>query len=155
TSKVLGGDSFKGMGVDFADLFGRGLLDIFVSNIAAEYALQESHFLFVNTGEPGRMREGAAPFVDRSEPLGLSCSGRGWFAKSADLDNSGRLDLLQATGFLRGRITRWPELQELAMANPTLLRYPQIWPRFQPGDDLSGHTVNPFFVPGAHGRYVD
>src|SRR6185503_15291833 len=33
-SKVLGRDSFKGMGVDFADLNGDGWLDIFVSNIA-------------------------------------------------------------------------------------------------------------------------
>src|SRR5262249_7623711 len=38
-SKVLGHDSFKGMGVDFADLNGDGFLDIGVSNIAKEYAL--------------------------------------------------------------------------------------------------------------------
>ncbi len=35
-SKVLGNDSFKGMGVDFGDLNGDGWPDIFVSNIAAE-----------------------------------------------------------------------------------------------------------------------
>ncbi len=34
TSKVLGHDSFKGMGVDFGDLNGDGRLDIYVSNIA-------------------------------------------------------------------------------------------------------------------------
>ena len=58
SSKVLGRDSFKGMGVDFGDLNGDGILDIFVSNIAAEYALEESHFAFLGTGELGRMRQG-------------------------------------------------------------------------------------------------
>jgi hypothetical protein len=60
-SKVLGGDSFKGMGVDFADLNDDGRLDFFVSNISAEHALLESHFLFVSTGDVSGMREGVAP----------------------------------------------------------------------------------------------
>ena len=50
-SKIVGRDSFKGMGVDFGDLNGDGILDIFVSNIAAEFALEESHFAFLGTGE--------------------------------------------------------------------------------------------------------
>jgi enediyne biosynthesis protein E4 len=49
-SKVLGHDSFKGMGVDFGDVNGDGLPDIFVSNISAPYALEESNLLFVSTG---------------------------------------------------------------------------------------------------------
>lgn len=77
-SKVIGRDSFKGMGVDFGDLAGRGRLDIYVSNIATEYALEESHFVWMNTGAVHRMRDGVAPFVDESESLGLSRSGWGW-----------------------------------------------------------------------------
>ena len=73
-SKVVGRDSFKGMGVDFGDLNGDGILDIFVSNIAAEFALEESHFAFLGTGETARMNQGIAPFHDESERLGLSRS---------------------------------------------------------------------------------
>ena len=54
-SKVLGLDSFKGMGIDFGDLDGNGLLDMYVSNIAGEYSLEESHFAFVNTGRTDQM----------------------------------------------------------------------------------------------------
>ena len=154
-SKVLGRDSFKGMGVDFADLNGDGLLDIYVSNIAQEYALEESHFVWMSTGETARMKDGIAPYVDRSEPLGLSRSGWSWDARLADFDNDGVPEALQATGFVRGQRSRWPELHELAMGNDNLLRHPWAWPRFQPGDDLSGHLHHPFFVRAASGRYFD
>ena len=154
-SKVLGRDSFKGMGVDFGDLNGDGLLDIYVSNIADEYALQESHFVFVSTGELARMREGVAPYVDRSEQLGLSRSGWAWDTRLGDFDNDGTLEALQATGFVKGDIDRWPELHELAMGNDELLRHPRSWINLKPGDGLSSNQHNPFFVRSDDGRYYD
>lgn len=154
-SKVLGRDSFKGMGVDFADLNGDGYLDIYVSNIAQEYALEESHFVWVSTGEVELMKQGVAPYVDRSEALGLSRSGWSWDARLADFDNDGVPEAIQATGFLKGKVNRWPELHELAMANDQLLDNPHIWPRFQADDDLSGNLHMPFFVRAANGRYYD
>lgn len=154
-SKVVGQDSFKGMGVDFSDVNSDGYLDIFVSNIAAEYALQESHFLFLSSGEMARMSEGVAPYRDRSEDMGVSRSDWSWDAHFGDFDNDGVAELVQATGFLRGSVSRWPELQELATANDQLLRWPGSWPRFQVGDDLSGHAPNGFFVRASDGRYYD
>jgi len=154
-SEVLGRDSFKGMGVDFGDLNGDGLLDIFVSNITLPYALEESNFLFLSTGELNRMSQGVAPYVERSESLGLSRSGWAWEARLGDFDNDGDLQALQATGFIKGDVYRWPELQELAMGNDELLSNPGSWPRFQSGDGLSGGSHNPFFVRAADGRFYD
>lgn len=154
-SKVVGRDGFKGMGVDFGDLNGDGLFDIYVSNIAAEYALEESHFVYLSTGETARMKKGVAPYVDHGEALGLSRSGWGWESKLADLNNDGVNEALQAVGFLKGETNRWPELHELAMGNDQLLSHPQSWPSFQPGDALSDHNHNPFFVRAADGRFYD
>jgi hypothetical protein len=154
-SKVLGHDSFKGMGVDFADVNGDGQLDFFVSNIAAEYALEESHFLFVNTGNLDDMARGIAPFTDESEALGVPRSSWSWDTRFGDFDNDGVPEALQATGFHRGSVDRWPELQELAMGNDELLKLPFAWPRFQEGDDLNGHEHSPFYVQSASGRYYD
>lgn len=154
-SKALGHDSFKGMGVDFGDLNGDGRLDFFVSNITSPYALEESNFAWIATGPASDLARGRAPYTDRSEPLGLSRSGWAWDTKLADFDGDGVNEIVQALGFLRGRIDRWPELHELAMANDTLLRHPGAWPRFRPGDDLSGHEQTAFFVRGPAGRYVD
>ncbi|HEX6700820.1 MAG TPA: VCBS repeat-containing protein [Gaiellaceae bacterium] len=154
-SKVLGHDSFKGMGIDFGDLNGDGRLDFFVSNITSEFALEESNFAFVATGHASELRHGRAPFTDRSEQLGVSRSGWGWDAKIADFDDDGVPEIVQAEGFLKGRVNRWPQLHELAMANDTLLRHQSLWPQFKPGDDLSGHEKARFFVKGPAGRFVD
>ncbi len=154
-SKVLGKDSFKGMGVDFVDINGDGWLDIYVSNIAEDYALEESHFVWVSTGEVELMKQGIAPYVDRSEALGLSRSSWGWDARFIDLDNDGVYEALQATGFMKGAVNRWPELHELAMSNDQLLHRLSDWPRFRPGDDLSGQKPCPVFVRASDGRYYN
>ncbi|BCG64513.1 MAG: enediyne biosynthesis protein E4 [Methyloprofundus sp.] len=154
-SKVLGQDSFKGMGVDFADLNGDGWQDMFVSNIAAEYALEESHFVFVSTGKTELMQQGIAPYQDLSEPLGMSRSNWSWDTKMADFNNDGVVEAIQATGFVKGKTERWPELQELALGNDENLRHPSAWPKFKAGDALSGSAHNPFYVRNKQGRYID
>lgn len=154
-SKVLGHDSFKGMGVDFGDLNGDLIPDIYVSNIAVPGIAVESHFLFMSNGPADAFRRGVAPYVDRSEPLGLSRSGWGWDSKLADFDDDGVLEAVQATGFIRGDVNRWPELHELTMANDELLPGTTWWPRFRPGDDISGREHTRFFVRDARGVYAD
>ena len=153
-SKVLGRDSFKGMGVDFADVNGDGIPDIAVSNITETYALEESNFLFVSDATRGSWRRGRAPFSDRSEQLGVARSGWGWDIRFGDFDNDGVDEIIQATGFVRGTVNRWPELHELAMANDTVVRHVGAWPLLTGDDtDLSGHSRNPFFVRDRKGRY--
>ena len=154
-SKVLGHDSFKGMGVDFGDLNGDGWPDIYVSNVTQEYGLEESHFAFLSTGHIELMKKGVAPYIDRSESLGLSRSGWGWESRLGDFNNDGVLEALQAIGFLKGNVNRWPELHEVVIGNDQLLRNPRSWPVLQAGDDISGHEHNPFFVRGPDGRFHD
>jgi hypothetical protein len=155
-SSVLGADSYKGMGAEFTDLLGRGVFDVFVSNITEPYALEESNFAFLNTGDARAPANGVAPFVNRAEQLGLARSGWAWDAKAADFDNSGRPVIVQAIGFLRGAVTRWPELQELATGNDELLCEARDWPRFEPGDALSdGESLKFYAAPQRGARYVD
>jgi|GEM_PF-162031 len=154
-SCVLGFDSFKGMGCDFGDVNGDGWLDIYVSNIADQFALMESHFLWQSTGRVEDMQRGVAPYVQASEPLGLSRGGWGWDCRLADFDNRGQVQAIQAVGFIRGGVNRWPELQSLGTSNSRIVSDPRLWPSFKPGSDLSGDNLNPFFVRAADGRYYN
>ena len=154
-SCVLGHDSFKGMGCDFGDINGDGLPDIYVSNIATKFGLTESHFLWQSTGRIEDMKHGIAPYTQSSERLGLSRSGFGWDARLADFDNDGVLEAVQACGFIKGKVNRWPELQALGTSNDKVVHNPRFWPSFKPGADLSGQDCNAFFVRGRAGRYHD
>ena len=154
-SKVLGHDSFKGMGIDFADINNDGLFDMFVSNIAADFALHESHFMFVSTGETDRISEGIAPYTDESEPLGVSRSSWSWESRLADFNNDGVLEAIQATGFKKGDVNRWPEMQELGLGSDELIRYPSVWPNFKVDMTLNGYVHNPFYVRSESGRFFD
>jgi hypothetical protein len=154
-SKVLGQDSFKGMGVDFGDVTKDGHVAIAVSNISSPYALLESHFLFTYTGDANAWQRGKAPYRDDSFDRGIWTSGWAWDIKFADLLNSGHPALLQAIGFVRGEHNRWPELQELAMGNDELLLHPASWPRVSQGDDISGQDHDRLFLPDANGKFHD
>lgn len=154
-SKVLGQDSFKGMGVDFGDVTADGRAAIAVSNISSPYALLESHLLFTYTGDTNAWLRGKAPYRDDSFTRGTWTSGWAWDIKFADLLNSGHPALLQAIGFVRGQQSRWPELQELAMGNDELLLHPASWPRVSQGDDISGQDHDRLFLPDANGKFHD
>lgn len=154
-SRTLGRDSFKGMGVDFSDIDRDGHLDLYVSNIAQDYALMESHLLFRGTGKAEDLAKGRAPFEEISGQIGVARSAWGWDARIADFNNDGVPEILQATGFLKGDTDRWPELHEAAMANDELLQFVAIWPEFKEGDDLSGDRADTFFVANADATYRD
>jgi hypothetical protein len=149
-SLVLGHDSFKGMGVDFADLNGTGKFDIMVSNIDQAWGLEESNLAFMNTTSStaemtAQLKKGVAPFNEEAGKLGLAWTGWGWDVKTGDFLNNGVLSVLQADGFVQGDIDRWAWLQEMAMTNDNLLSTPKMWPKVPPGADISGHNVMAFY----------
>lgn len=159
-SKSIGHDSFKGMGVDFGDLNGDGVYDMFVSNITTSFGLEESHFAFVSQTADrnevrAQLRDGHAPWKDESAPLGLAWSGWGWDVKLADFNNSGELNVAQANGFVKGEVNRWPQLQELAVANDGVLKHPGVWPYVNAGDDVGGSQPLSFYAKDTDGRYVN
>ncbi|MFI7465918.1 CRTAC1 family protein [Nonomuraea sp. NPDC049646] len=159
-SKVLGEDSFKGMGSDAGDLNHDGVLDFFVSNITTPYGIQESNFTFLSTVKTQaelreKLRQGEAPWKDLSAELRTAWSGWGWDPKIEDFDNDGENEIVQATGFVKGDVNRWPPLQELAAANDGVTSNPKSWPNVTEGGDIAGAQTLAFFAKGPDGRYAN
>ena len=155
TSMVMGHDSFKGMSIDFGDVNKDGIFDMYVSNIGSPFALQESHFLWTSTGQMNRIPQGRAPWTDRAEDAGVAHSAWAWDARFEDFDNDGVLELVQATGLVKGTENRWPDLAQVGAANDAFVKCQANWPKFLEGSDVDGSYPNPFWVLGSNGRYVD
>ncbi|TDQ00323.1 VCBS repeat protein [Labedaea rhizosphaerae] len=159
-SMQLGLDSFKGMGIDFADLNHDGMYDMFVSNITTTFGVQESNFQWMATAKNdadmrAQLRAGDAPYKNASAESGTAWSGWGWDAKFGDFDNSGDPAIVQTTGFVKGYRNRWPQLQELAMANDQVVDNPAWWPNFRAGDDVAGDQRLHFYARSGDGKYLD
>ncbi len=153
-SKVLGNDSFKGMGVVFTYRNGQPLPNIAVSAITTPWALEESNLYFQPTGSGTQLLAGKVPYRDQSTTVGIAHSGWSWDLKAVDLTNSGQDSLIQANGFIKGTKNFWPRLQELAMGNDQILSDPFFWPTIGPDDDLSGHEAVRVWLPAGN-RYVE
>jgi len=154
-SMVLGNDSFKGMSADFGDINNDGIFDMFISNISSPYGMSESHFLWTSTGKMDQMAKGVAPWVDRGDALGVSHSAWAWDTRFEDFDNDGVLELVQATGLVKGKVNRWADLGQLGASNDIFVKYPQVWPTFLEGSEIDGHYPSPFYALGSTGRYVN
>jgi hypothetical protein len=152
---AVGQDTYHGMGVDLADLNFDGTPDIFVSNVTSDYGIQETQMLWVSRAGGPAFAQGIAPYVQAAERFGVSRSGWGWDAKFESFANQVVPDLVQATGMLKGKVNRWPELQALAQANPAFLSDPRNWPGFGVGADVSGNDLPAFFTAGADGHYTN
>jgi enediyne biosynthesis protein E4 len=155
TSMVLGHDSFKGMSIDFGDVNNDGIFDMFVSNIGSPFALQEGHFLWTSTGRMQRMAAGVAPWVDRADQAGVAHSAWAWDARFQDFDNDGVLEIVQATGLVKGSENRWPDLAQVGAGNDAFVKHQSAWPKFLVGSDVDGSYPNPFWVLASDGRYAD
>lgn len=153
-SKVLGRDSFKGMGVTYSYEPGKDLPRMFVSNITSPRALHESNLAFYPTGKGSDLLKGKVPFKERAVEVGIEHSGWSWDIKPIDANNSGSDSLLQANGFIRGKVNQWPRLQEIAMGNDQILSEPGSWLKLDSSSDLSGHERNKFWLP-TDGKFAD
>jgi len=91
------GHSGNDMGVAAADLTGRGLVDLFVTNItdpARNVGVNPGNTLLLATPTPG----GGLHYSDHAAELGVIDTGWGWGASFADLSLTGYPDLLVAQG---------------------------------------------------------
>lgn len=134
----IGDDTFKGMNVDFADLFHDGNLAFYVSNVSKRRYILEGNQLW--------HRNQRGEYVDRAEELGINLGGFSWGAKFFDADNSGNFSLMVTNGFISASKEHdyWFDLGTLATTPGNIIEDARNWPAF--GDkSLSGYEQKHLF----------
>lgn len=143
----VGDDTFKGMNVDFADLFHDGRLVNFVSNISKEKYLLEGNQLW-HENEEGQ-------FVDRAKEMGVQQSGWSWGARFFDADNSGNMSLMVTNGFISAdkKDEYWFDMGTLATTPGYIVEDATSWPAFN-NKSMSGYEPKPLYLNNGE-KFID
>jgi enediyne biosynthesis protein E4 len=146
----LESESKSGMSVALGDVYNRGHLDAFVTNISERGYLFQNNNLRLNemTQRPGRFRSMADGVV--------ADAGWAWGAQFGDLNNDGTNELFVANGFISGDSTKnyWYSMSKIAGANARLFEDAATWPAFG-SSSLSGYERSRVYLNRGLRGWVD
>ena len=129
----LASESKSGMAVALGDVYNRGRLDAFVTNIS------ERGYLFQNNNLRLNRLVDAKRFVNVAEGE-VADAGWAWGAQFGDLNNDGANELFVANGFISAdrNTSYWYSMSKIAGANSRLFEDASSWPAFG-NASLSGY----------------
>jgi len=135
TTAGLESESKSGMSVAFGDVFNRGHLDVFVTNISERGYLFQNNNLRVNE-LTDRQRARFHNVADAT----VADAGWAWGSQFGDLNNDGTNELFVANGFISGdpHKSYWYSMSKIAGANAHLFEDASTWPAFG-NASLSGY----------------
>lgn len=135
----IGDDTFKGMNVDFGDIFHTGRFANYVSNISKEKYLLEGNQLWI--------AEDGENYKDLAPELGVKQSGWSWGARFFDADNNGDLDIVVTNGFISANKDKdyWFDMGTLATTPGFVVQDAKNWPNFK-DKSMSGYEQKSLFL---------
>ncbi|WP_246070535.1 CRTAC1 family protein [Paenibacillus kobensis] len=138
-SRGIGDDTFKGMNVDFADVFHDGKLVNYVSNISKEKYLLEGNQLW--------HEDAKGVYRDVAAEMGVKQAGFSWGARFLDVDNSGQMSLMVTNGFISASKKKnyWFDMGTLATTPGYIVEDAKNWPAFKE-KSMSGYEHKKLFL---------
>jgi len=123
----LESESKSGMAVALGDVFNRGHLDVFVTNISEKGYLFQNNNLRVNELTDAGQRR----FHNVADPV-VADAGWAWGAQFGDLNNDGTNELFVVNGFISDdpKTSYWYSMSKIAGANARLFEDAKTWPAF-------------------------
>jgi hypothetical protein len=143
----------SGMNASFGDIYNKGRLAVYVSNITEPRLLTQGNNLWV----PREGGEGQDPrFANLATSLGVDQGGWSWGAQFGDLNNDGLLDLYLTNGYISGdrdSDSYWFRYSRIAGANKHIIEDATNWPPME-GRNLSGRQPKCVWL-NKGGKFVD
>jgi hypothetical protein len=138
----LEAESKSGMAVALGDVYNRGHLDAFITDISERgYLFQNNNLRLNEMTDPKRPR-----FHNMADGF-VADAGWAWGAQFGDLNNDGNNELFVANGFISADSTRsyWYSMSKIAGANARLFEDAATWPAFGE-QSLSGYEQSRVFL---------
>jgi hypothetical protein len=145
----LTSESKSGMSVALGDVFNRGRLDAFVTNIS------ERGYLFQNNNLRLNRLLDAKGFVNVADG-DVADAGWAWGAQFGDLNNDGVNELFVANGFISAdrNTSYWYSMSKIAGANGRLFEDAASWPAFGTAS-LSGYERSRVYLNRGVAGWID
>jgi enediyne biosynthesis protein E4 len=142
----------SGMNVSFSDVFNRGRLAIYVTNISEPSILMQLNDLWVpEDGKPG----GRVEYVNWAQSMGAAEGGWSFGTQFGDLNNDGWSDLFLTNGFISaGKESYWYGYSEITGASGNIIQDAKNWPPIR-DMSLSGHQQKRVWLNDQGRRFVD
>jgi len=143
----------SGMNVAFGDVFNRGNLAVYVSNISEDGVLIQGNNLWVpKEGTSGN----AVQYENLARDMGVELGGWSFGAQFGDLNNDGTLDLYVTNGYvsLDRNKNYWYDFSKIAGGNSTIIADAKNWPPME-GRSLSGYQHKKVWINDGAGKFVD
>ena len=149
----LESESKSGMSVALGDVFNRGHLDVFVTNISERGYLFQNNNLRVN--ELSDRGVASARFHSMADAT-VADAGWAWGSQFGDLNNDGTNELFVANGFISGDPNKsyWYSMSKIAGANARLFEDAATWPAFG-NASLSGYERSRVYLNRGLAGWVD
>jgi len=149
TTAGLESESKSGMSVSLGDVYNRGHLDVFVTNISERGYLFQNNNLRLNLlADAGRFRNVADAVV--------ADAGWAWGAQFGDLNLDGTNELFVANGFISADPDRsyWYAMSKIAGAHGRLFEDARNWPAFGTSS-LSGYEQSRVYLNRGLSGWID
>ena len=144
-------ESKSGMSVALGDVYNRGHLDVFVTNISERgYLFQNNNLRLNELTDPQRRR-----FHNMADAT-VADAGWAWGSQFGDLNNDGTNELFVANGFISGdpKKSYWYAMSKIAGANAHLFEDAATWPAFGTMS-LSGYERSRVYLNRGLGGWID
>ena len=151
----LESESKSGMSVALGDVYNRGHLDVFVTNISERGYLFQNNNLRLNEMTTDAGSSGKPRFHNMADAV-VADAGWAWGAQVGDLNNDGSNELFVANGFISADSTKsyWYAMSKIAGANGRLFEDASTWPAFG-NASLSGYERSRVYMNRGLGGWVD
>ncbi len=142
----------SGMNASLGDVFNKGQLAIYVSNITEAGNLVQKNNLWVPIGKTAN---GRPAYQNQADFLKVAQGGWSWGARFGDLNNDGRLDLYLTNGYVSAAKNKsyWYDYGKIAGGVNKLIKNASNWPPM--GDQsLSGYQQKCLWI-NRGGEFTD